>query len=180
MTTTPHIAAMENALLEDPVVIDQPPDSRLGGNMPVIFLDVDGVICLNDRGELELSKMEQLARVCEATGAGIVLSSDWRRNVELKKRAYEALDRMGIQVLGCTSTTRPLEIHSFRPLEIIEWLATHADSAEPRRWIAIDDRLLLKEHEGEKMEGHFLRTSYPEGLGESQANEAIALLNGQQ
>ena len=81
---------------------------------------------------------------------------------------------------GCTSTTRPLEIHSFRPLEIIEWLAAHADSAEPRRWIAIDDRLLLKEHEGEKMEGHFLRTSYPEGLGESQANEAIALLNGQQ
>ena len=63
MTTTPYIAAMENALLENPVVIDQPPDSRLGGNMPVIFLDVDGVICLNDRGELELSKMEQLVRV---------------------------------------------------------------------------------------------------------------------
>ena len=95
MTTTPQIAKMENALLENAVLVDQEPDSRVGGNRPVIFLDVDGVICLNDRGELELAKLEQLARVCMATGAGVVLSSDWRRRVDLKKRAYEALDRMG-------------------------------------------------------------------------------------
>ena len=179
MTTTPQIAKMENALLENAVLVDQEPDSRVGGNRPVIFLDVDGVICLNDRGELELAKLEQLARVCMATGAGVVLSSDWRRRVDLKKRAYEALDRMGIHVLGCTSTSREMT-YSYRPVEILEWLEAHADDAEPRRWLAIDDRLLLKEQEGEQMEGHFLRTSYPEGLGESQADQAIELLNGMQ
>jgi len=187
MSTTPQITAMEDALLEN--LIDQPPDSRLHGNMPVIFLDVDGVICLNDRGELELSKLA-LARVCKATGAGIVLSSDWRRRVDLKKRAYDALDRLGIQVLGCTSTTRPcrkkrkkrmaVPKQNHRHVEILEWLEAHADSAGPRRWIAIDDRVLVKEQEGEQMEGHFVRTSCPEGLGDSEADEAIALLNGMQ
>ena len=45
-TTTTALTGLESALLEDAVLVDHAPDSRVGGSeQPVIFLDVEGVIC---------------------------------------------------------------------------------------------------------------------------------------
>ena len=51
----------------------------------LIFLDIDGVICCNNEGVLEQSKLELLRQVVDATGAKIVLSTDWRRIPKLKQ-----------------------------------------------------------------------------------------------
>eukprot|EP00965_Chrysotila_dentata_P233518 6199634-Pleurochrysis_carterae.AAC.1 len=51
------------------------------GDEPVIFLDIDGVICCNYNGHLEEPKLAQLKRIVEETGAKVVLSTDWRRQV---------------------------------------------------------------------------------------------------
>ena len=48
-------------------------------DQPLIFLDIDGVICCNMNGHLEEPKLQQLRRIVEATGAKVVLSTDWRR-----------------------------------------------------------------------------------------------------
>ena len=38
----------------------------------LIFLDIDGVICCNNRRQLEEPKLQQLKRICRATGASVV------------------------------------------------------------------------------------------------------------
>ena len=52
----------------------------------LVFLDIDGVICCNDRQQLEGDKLQNLRRICKATGAKVVLSSDWRRQMPLKQK----------------------------------------------------------------------------------------------
>jgi hypothetical protein len=122
-TTTRGIAQMDDLLLENPVVIEHQPDSRWGGgDCPVVFLGVGGVIVDNHAG-LQLEMLQELARICSRTGASCVLSSDWRRRPELKKRVYEALERFNIRVLGSTNCNRPTNCPRERPLEILEWCA---------------------------------------------------------
>ena len=40
----------------------------------VIFLDIDGVICCNNAGKLEESKLSELKRIVQATNAKVVRS----------------------------------------------------------------------------------------------------------
>ena len=209
-TTTRGIAQMDDLLLENPVVIEHQPDSRWGGgDCPVVFLGVGGVIVDNHAG-LQLEMLQELARICSRTGASCVLSSDWRRRPELKKRVYEALERFNIRVLGSTNCNRPTNGPRERPLEILEWCAgapppsmpiptptatafgpahrrlqEHADSTEPRRWCAIDDRDLEAERGGELMRGRAVRCDRPKpedpeagyGLTAVKADEAIHVLS---
>ena len=44
----------------------------------IIFLDIDGVICMNDMSVLERPQLGLLQTVVRATGAKVVLSTNWR------------------------------------------------------------------------------------------------------
>ena len=74
---------------------------------PLIFLDIDGVICCNRVGELEASKLAQLQRICRETGAKVVLSTDWRRQAALKRQVIQALARLDMECVGATPQRSP-------------------------------------------------------------------------
>ena len=94
-------------------------------SIKVIFLDIDGVICCNAIGRLEEEKLQRLrscamhtppltpipraltpptphCSVVSRTGAKVVLSTDWRRDVTLKSTLIKALTDLGISVIGST------------------------------------------------------------------------------
>lgn len=57
--------------------------------MKVIFLDFDGVITTEEsRSKLDLSKMRLVKKICDATGAKIVISSSWRYSTVEKTVEY--------------------------------------------------------------------------------------------
>ena len=56
----------------------------------IVFLDIDGVVCCNYQTRLEKKKLERVAKLTKATGAKVVLSSDWRREPPRKKELLEA------------------------------------------------------------------------------------------
>ena len=86
----------------------------------LIFLDIDGVICCNGVGRLEEPKLKQLQRVAEATGAKVVLSTDWRRQAPLKRRVIAALKSLNIRCIGATPQKAMMQ--PIRPQEITSWL----------------------------------------------------------
>lgn len=145
----------------------------------IIFLDIDGVICCNKNAQLEPPKLAQLQRVVEATGAKIVLSSDWRREPLLLEQAMEGLRGIGTECIGTTPE------HSIRarvrPKEILEWLqAYEAEEGSVTSWCAVDDRNLVLEEGGMPgLVGHLVRTDYYSGLTASIANQMITTLTDQ-
>ena len=76
----------------------RPPQSTTIGRSRLIFLDIDGVICCNTSGILEPRKLELLSSVVSATGAKVVLSTDWRRVPKLKAQLISTLQVYGIEV----------------------------------------------------------------------------------
>ena len=60
---------------------DAPADAAPAGELRIVFLDIDGVICCNQMGRLETDKLARLQRVCKLTQSRVCLSSDWRRHV---------------------------------------------------------------------------------------------------
>ena len=152
---------------------------------PIIFLDIDGVICCNTRSELEVDKLKRLKRICAETNATVVLSSDWRRQKPLKDRVQRALERLRISYVGCTSQrTKTQDIGNrrwelpCRPLEITDWLKKFRNGPGGCAFVAIDDRELTKEAGGAALEGHFVRTDPWWGLTTECAEQAIAILRG--
>ena len=125
------------------------------------------------QGELEVAKLERLRQICDLAHAKVVLSSDWRRQPGLKRRAIETLFRHGIECIGATPM-RALHEHPVRPLEISEWLRDHGQGVT--RWVAIDDRDLLLERGGIAMAGHFVHTSFYSGLTPNLAEQVLHLL----
>jgi len=149
---------------------------------PLIFLDIDGVICCNFQGELEESKLQQLKRVCKATGAKVVPSSDWRRKESLKQRCRRAFDWLKVEYAGCTPQRVVKERlgnwifeQPCRPLEITEWLSQYRKGFTGT-WCAIDDRDLLSEIGGSELEGHFVMTMFAYGLTPEKADQVIEIL----
>lgn len=165
--TSPHLGAASAAETAD--------RARL------IFLDLDGVICCNNYAHLEPDKLEQLQRVVAATGACVVLSSDWRRGAQMKRIARTALRNYGIRMIGSTPCHQS-HLH-LRPQEITTWISNYKSATEygiskPAlgSWIAIDDRCLTEEYGGRDLVGHFVQTEYATGLTEDVANHCIQVL----
>ena len=100
-----------------------------GPPLKLIFLDVDGVICCNGAGRLEVDKLKRISMVVEKTGAKIVLSTDWRRSPPLKERVTRVLAQdVGVSVIGATMqgpVLRPV-----RPREIVSWLEGYEHERE--------------------------------------------------
>jgi len=151
---------------------------------PLIFLDIDGVICCNFQGNLEEPKLAQLKRVASATGAKVVLSSDWRRKLPLKQKVQRALKRCGIPYVGATPQRVVTETAGnwiyekpCRPQEIVEWLRQYREGGSTIAWVAVDDRDLLTELGGAELRGHFVQTNFCTGLTHSLADECIGILS---
>jgi len=157
---------------------------------PLIFLDIDGVICCNMRGILQQEKLAELQRICRTTGAKVVLSSDWRRTQRHKEQVKQTLRRIGVRYVGCTAQKTVYEDignwryeRPCRSLEITEWLHKFRNSLDACEWVAIDDRDLLKELGGEDLVGHFCHTTFAgsreeDGLTNAKADECIRILGG--
>lgn len=158
--------------------------SRLGQNS-VVFLDIDGV--MNSRetrnaesGDCDIHGMpadamlDRLARIVQATGAAIVLSSTWRIAEHTRKAAEVSLATRNLSIVGCTPDLEA-PCQGDRVDEIIAWLrgATHVDS-----WVAIDDMDLLAMN-SRLDDAHFVRTSDLVGLTDEKAEEATRKLQKQ-
>jgi hypothetical protein len=140
----------------------------------VIFLDIDGVICCNMAGRLEENKLQCLNDICKATAAKVVLSTDWRRQAQLKRQVILALKRFDIEVIGATPMKAMFQ--PIRPQEITEWMRVNGEKAGVTSWVAIDDRDLTNENGGGELVGHFVRTHPNTGLTKRLADVAIGLL----
>ena len=141
---------------------------------PVLFLDLDGVICCNFRGELEYDKLCQVKRICDQTEAVVVLSTDWRRRSDLRQRAYHTLESVGVNVVG--STPEYSLMARVRPLEILAWMKENRFDPQ-EGWCAIDDRDLVLEEGGRPaFIGHFVLTEFMIGLTPLLADQCIQKL----
>ena len=140
--------------------------------MRVLFLDIDGVVCCNFRGELEADKLSQVSRICSETDAKVVLSSDWRRQPHLKARATQTLASYGVEVIG--ATPQYAMMGRVRPREIMAW---YNDCNVPiEGWCAVDDRDLVLEEGGQEFTNHFVLTEFHVGLNAWIANQIITRL----
>ena len=90
---------------------------------PIVFLDVDGVLCCNHETRLEAAPCAELQRIAESTRAAVVLSTDWRRDTSLSSRINHCLHERRVDCIGATpqlsgsmnrvSRVRPKETRSF-------------------------------------------------------------------
>lgn len=87
----------------------------------VLFLDIDGVVCCNMHGELERDKLALVKRICDAAQAKVVLSSDWRRRPELRRKAERSLSALGVSCIGATPEYAMYS--RVRPKEIFAWMS---------------------------------------------------------
>lgn len=148
----------------------------------VIFLDIDGVLnnkkttrtTANGCTFVEGKHLSRLKYIINATGAKIVLTSEWRRDrtdlehngdyLELK----EELRRYGIYVYGCT----PVLPSDHRGSEIAQWLREHNSVSD---FVILDDR-----GDMDPYMDRLVRTATDSGLGIKEAGRAIEILIGDQ
>ena len=123
----------------------------------VIFLDVDGVLCCNQNGQLEPDKMQQLIRITKEAGAKVCLSSNWRLYEDLREHLYARLAAVGIDCIGTTPDAgEATHGECMRPCEIGAWIKNwHQDKGRQRitSFVAVDDRSLLHEKGGSILRG---------------------------
>eukprot|EP00946_MAST-07B_sp_MAST-7B-sp1_P000904 g904.t1 len=152
--------------------------------LKVLFLDVDGVLCLNEYATLQPELLANLRLVVEHTQCVVVVSSDWRMFPSKLRELTRALKMRGIRVIGKTRPTtsggpdeRPNEIkhflNSFR-----ERMKRQSKPFRIKRWCAVDDRNLPLEEGGEICgPSRFVRTDIKKGLTSDIAMKIINALN---
>ena len=157
------------------------------------FFDVDGVLnytqwYYSDRnpgnlygqeGDIDPECVARILKVCEVTGAKIVLSSDWR----IDKNAISRLERAGFpKGLICDQTPELIwtylnyydaDIDSYdysRGKEIDLWLDAHQDTYD---YVIIDDR---EDFTDEQKRLHFVHVNSYVGFTDENMNKAIKIL----
>lgn len=139
--------------------------------MKVLFLDIDGVVnCAKTvnrhGGYIGIDPFMALLvnRICEATGASIVLSSSWRLSEDGKDEVNRHIFPRFIDVTPYKHGLKS------RGSEIKDWLDRHP---EVMRYAILDDNSdMLKEQMP-----NFFKTSWEEGLTEEIVSKVIAHLN---
>lgn len=141
----------------------------------IIFLDVDGVLnCTTTRarspsgfvGVMD-SKVKLLKQIVDATGAAVVLSSDWRLEPESKDFKYltqKLKYKGGITLYDMT----PDISWARRGLEIISWL----DDNNPTAFVILDDTP-FSDFERRELSGHVILTDPFYGLTQQEVDWAI-------
>ena len=140
--------------------------------MKIIFLDIDGVLnhdqwyvskeyqtlYQNEDNELDIDPKcaERINKICEQTGAKIVISSDWRISWY---GTIVRLQRGGINTEYIIGKTPELL-----------WLDFHLDI---NNYVIIDDRTDFKPNQQE----HFIHINPHCGITDEDMNKAINILN---
>ena len=153
--------------------------------MKVIFLDFDGVITTPKSGyNLSPELMEKVKKICDETGAKIVVSSSWRfgsnsvedfiRSITEDKEFCPVPFSFPKLIVGITPTLldngEKYYTHTFRGSEIGKYLMNHE---EVTRYILLDDE--AEYYPGQKI---FLIQTSPEiGISDDVVEKAIELLN---
>jgi uncharacterized protein (TIGR02452 family) len=164
------------------------------GPLSVIFLDIDGVMLPDaEEGQAQEGRkfprscLDALAKLVEATGAVLVLSSTWRSDPAAQADIIEqfvqygpvlgSLEAIGVNE-GAFALTTSLEHHEGRQLEIARFL--EGTCVQIHSWVALDDEELLLEPRNQKhravFNGHVVKTDSRCGLTDSDAEQALAIL----
>lgn len=139
----------------------------------VLFLDIDGVlnhaaIVENSSEPLDRDCVARLNAILEASGAAVVISSTWR--IHLSPRQIDAtLRRYGFT--GCIIGATPVIPAAERGEEIKTWLQVKGEGVT--RFVILDDRDDMGD-----LRPHLVRTTWEEGLRDSDAERAIARFEG--
>lgn len=151
----------------------------------IVFLDVDGVICLNWSRQPKMCDVatSNLKRLVDEAGAEIVLSSTWRMTDHLFWEISEYLSKTGLRIADQTpvmeraqlvaavpeaETLEGLPFYALeRAIEIRHWLSDNRwDVAS---WIALDDLDL-------PLGDRLIRTTFEDGLTAQHTARGIARL----
>lgn len=137
--------------------------------LKVVFLDFDGVVSTQNSGwNIDPAKVALIDRLCQETGAQIVVSSSWRIG-----ETPESLQK----ILGCQSPVIGLtpwpRNDVVRGDEIRAWLKSHGRDVEA--YVILDDET----DAGHGHDGHFVWVkAEPDGFNESHLALCTQVLNG--
>lgn len=166
---------------------------------PVLFLDIDGVLLsgrawllsMNRRLQVTGAKLTRqeasrligreavldacavalVSRICEATGARIVVASSWRYTVGYEQTRVKLFEQGLPEALLHEDWACPMARFSTpekRP-DIEYWLAEHSIT-HPGSWLVLDDEDIVP--------GATMRTDALDGLGAREAAAAVRYLGG--
>ena len=162
--------------------------------MKVIFLDIDGVLncstskshCVEDNGRvikgIDSDKVKRLAKIVEATGAQIILSSDWKdgwRKYYASQKPSHAkyldnhLYKKGKRTIK-DKTPNTNKGTWFRGEEILTYLRSHSDITD---YVILDDTF-FEDFSIKEIEEHLVLTDYKVGLTDTDVEKAIKILGG--
>ena len=162
--------------------------------MKVIFLDIDGVLnCTTSKSYchddicgvitgIDSDKVRRLAKIVEATGAEIVLSSDWKDGwskyyTSSKPSHAKYLDNHLYKKGRLTikdKTPNTSKGSWYRGEEILTYLRSHPDITD---YVILDDTF-FEDFSTKEIEEHLVLTNYKLGLTDSDVEKAIKILGG--
>ena len=160
----------------------------------IIFLDVDGVLnCSTSKSYchddicgvitgIDSDKVKRLAKIVEATGAEIVLSSDWKDGwskyyTSSKPSHAKYLDNHLYKKGRLTikdKTPSTSKGSWFRGEEILAYLRSHKDVEN----YAILDDTFFEDFSIKEISEHLVLTDYKVGLTDADVEKAIKILRG--
>jgi hypothetical protein len=128
----------------------------------IIFLDIDGVLnTYKEQGirkdYVDPVKVNRVKQIVDATGAQIVISSNWRFDME---PVFRELAELKNSIIGRTG------LEGNRIKEIEQWL----DNNPTKNWIVIDDLFLF-------FPGRLIHTKEDVGITDADVSKAISILS---
>lgn len=156
--------------------------------MNVVFFDVDGVLnsekflCETHGEFINPKNVANLKMIVDATGAKLVMTSDWRKQVIdkdiSKTHVRELIDRLadaGMEVYGATSSGDELRnkygVYT-RACAVKDYVTANAVEG----YVIFDDMDMDWEAEG--LDSHWINTeNVLAGLTEADARNAISIIN---
>lgn len=160
--------------------------------MKVIFLDIDGVLncvtsksyCIEDDGcvirGIDSDKVKRLAKIVDATGAKIILSSDWKDGWEKfygtsKPSHAKYLDNHLYKKGKLTIKDKTPNTNKgswFRGEEILTYLRAHRDI---ENYVILDDTF-FEDFSIKEISEHLVLTDHKVGLTDSDVEKAVKIL----
>ena len=136
--------------------------------MKVIFLDVDGVLNTNKTlycdDSIEAHLVQNLATIVEATGAEIVLTSNWRFSHYSLTVLKDAFRYFNLTIYS------EIEDQFCRATEIKLWANKH----KVDKYVVLDDE---DENLSARFQEKFIKIDFSKGLTREVAAKAIKLLS---
>ena len=142
--------------------------------MKIILLDIDDTLAKEN--VLDECSLANLKLLIDATGASIVLSSDWKFSPKHLARLEDEFGKLGIPKWIDTTPFKPIEFSdrdANRANEILDWLSRHP---EVTNWVILDDMLMFNCSQPE-IKDHFVHTLWTL-FDENKLIEAKKILEG--